>query len=338
MLGNVWEWCADHWRDTYNGAPFDGAAWLDAEAGSAGGRVVRGAPWNGGARYLRAAYRAHFVRDVRLAALGFRCARVRAGEGRSGAAGGEAPTRRAERASGDDRPAAQRSRARGEPSTLALRAGLAGAAALPAVANLLIRSDREELRLRRISLKHPDLVWAGALGRDAFGLYAEFTIPGSNVSQRMRFIPPGRFQMGSPSEERGRFDSEGPQHAVELEHGFWLFDAPCTQALYEAVMGTNPSRFIGPRRPVERVSFEDAQAFIQKVNALVEGLNLSLPSEAQWEYACRAGRRTATYAGDLDPDNSADMARLSEIAWYEGNSGGENSRRRREAAQRLGPA
>ena len=57
----------------------------------------------------------------------------------------------------------------------------------------------------------------------------------------------------------------------------WLFDAPCTQALYEAVMGTNPSRFIGPRRPVEQVSFEDAEAFIRKLNALVEGLNLSLP-------------------------------------------------------------
>ena len=163
--------------------------------------------------------------------------------------------------------------------------------------------------------------WADEWGQDRFGIYAGFTLRA--VSQKLRWISPGRFRMGSPKEEIGRDDDEGPVHEVAFARGFWLFDAPCTQALYEAVMGTNPSRFIGPRRPVEQVSFEDAQAFIQKVNALVEGLNLSLPSEAQWEYACRAGRRTATYAGDLDPDNSADMARLSEIAWFEDNSGGE---------------
>ena len=166
-------------------------------------------------------------------------------------------------------------------------------------------------------------MWASALGRDAFGLYAEFTIPGTNVGQRMRWIPPGRFEMGSPESEKGRWDWERPRHPVELASGFWLFDTPCTQDLWQAVMGSNPSRFIGPRRPVEQVSFEDARAFIQNLNARIEGLNLSLPSEAQWEYACRAGRQTATYAGDLDSGNAADAARLDEIAWYEGNSGGE---------------
>ena len=163
--------------------------------------------------------------------------------------------------------------------------------------------------------------WADFWGQDQYGIYAGFVF--RDVPQRLRWIPPGRFQMGSPESEKGRWDDEGRQHAVELASGFWLFDTPCTQALWQAVMEENPSRFAGSRRPVEGVSFEDALVFIERLNGRVEGLNLSLPSEAQWEYACRAGRETSTYSGDLDPDNPADMTRLGEIAWHEGNSGGE---------------
>ena len=88
-------------------------------------------------------------------------------------------------------------------------------------------------------MTRPD--WASAIGRDEFGLWAEFTIK-DTVRQRLRWIPPGRFLMGSPPEEAGRFDDEGPQRTVWIPNGFWLFDTPCTQALWEAVMGKNPSR------------------------------------------------------------------------------------------------
>ena len=117
--------------------------------------------------------------------------------------------------------------------------------------------------------------------------------------------------MGSPDNEEGRWDDEGPQHEVAIESGFWMFETPCTQALWEAVMGKNPSRFPGPERPVEQVSWEDVEDFLTRIAAMIPGLRLGLPTEEQWEYACRAGSAAARY-GDLD-----------QIAWYSENSGGE---------------
>jgi formylglycine-generating enzyme required for sulfatase activity len=161
--------------------------------------------------------------------------------------------------------------------------------------------------------------WASTWGQDRFGIYVAFQI--GAASQRMRWIPPGRFWMGSPEDEAGRWEDEGPRHEVTLESGFWLFDTPCTQALWQAVMGENPSRFISPTRPVEQVSFDDVQRFLERVNERVPGLDLELPSEAQWEYACRAGTDTATYAGDMRIIGERNAPVLDAIAWYGGNSG-----------------
>src|SRR5512143_4332357 len=105
--------------------------------------------------------------------------------------------------------------------------------------------------------------------------------------------------MGSPETEPGRWNDEGPQHKVTISKGFWLFDTACTQALWQAVMGNNPSRFTSPDRPVEQVSWNDVQDFLARINERIPGLALDLPTEAQWEYACRAGTDTATYAGGL---------------------------------------
>ncbi len=108
--------------------------------------------------------------------------------------------------------------------------------------------------------------------------------------------------MGSPVTERGRDDDEGSQHMVTISKGFWLFDTACTQALWKSVMGDNPSRFKGDLRPVDRVSWSEAERFIVLINLFVPGLDLKLPSEVQWEYACRAGTTTAFNLGDLiDP-------------------------------------
>jgi len=162
--------------------------------------------------------------------------------------------------------------------------------------------------------------WATGWGEDAdFGPFLDFTV--KDVTQRLRWIPPGRFRMGSPDDEPGREEIEGPQHEVTISEGFWLFDTPCTQALYAAVTGDNPSRFKTQQRPVENVSWQDSQQFIEKLHSLVPGLQASLPSEAEWEYACRAGTGDATYAGPIEIISQDNAPVLHDIAWYGGNCG-----------------
>ncbi len=115
---------------------------------------------------------------------------------------------------------------------------------------------------------------------------------------------PGRFTMGSPQH------SDNPPHEVTLTRGFLLQKTPVTQAQWVAVMGSNPSNFAGnDLRPVEQVSWEDAQTFLSMLNQQT-GKVFRLPTEAEWEYACRAGT-TGDYAGNLD-----------DLAWYDDNSGG----------------
>jgi formylglycine-generating enzyme required for sulfatase activity len=128
----------------------------------------------------------------------------------------------------------------------------------------------------------------------------------------MKWCPPGSFLMGSPQDEEGHHDSE-KQVQVTLSQGFWMGQTQVTQAQWQAVMGNNPSYFQGESRPVERVSWHDAQEFISKINAsfiLSDGMQMTLPTEAQWEYAARAGE-TGPYSGGT----------LDEVAWYGENSG-----------------
>ncbi|TAN53799.1 MAG: formylglycine-generating enzyme family protein [Methylococcaceae bacterium] len=144
-------------------------------------------------------------------------------------------------------------------------------------------------------------IGAGPLGWDEYGLYADLTI--DNATQRFRWIEPGSFLMGSPDDEPERFGDE-TQHPVTLTQGYWLADTACTQALWQALMREDPSRFSDdPDNPVETVSWKDAQAFVTKLNAAVPGLNACLPTEAQWEYACRAGTQTPfAFGGNITPE------------------------------------
>jgi formylglycine-generating enzyme required for sulfatase activity len=140
-----------------------------------------------------------------------------------------------------------------------------------------------------------------------------------NVVLDLAWIAPGNFTMGSPADEVGRYGDEGPQTRVTLSKGFWLGKYDVTQGQYQALVGTNPSYFTkaGQDAPVEQVSWDDAVAFCQKLNAqeraagrLPDGYAYTLPTEAQWEYACRAGTTGLYYAADLGA-----------IAWYDANSG-----------------
>ena len=135
------------------------------------------------------------------------------------------------------------------------------------------------------------------------------------------WIPPGEFLMGSPEDEPGRWEGE-KQHRVRLTKGFYMQTTPVTQVQYEAVTGKNPSYFkhAGPDCPVENVSWENAKAFAKKLSETT-GHDYRLPTEAQWEYACRAGTTTALYSGPIEILGEHNAPALDPIAWYGGNSG-----------------
>lgn len=138
--------------------------------------------------------------------------------------------------------------------------------------------------------------WANEWGEDAFSLYADLHFQG--VIQRFRWIVPGTFLMGSPESERERNNNE-IQHLVTLTQGFWLADSACTQALWWVVMSENPAYFrYSPDQPVEQVSWDDVQRFIEVLNVQQPDLQARLPTEAEWEYACRAGTTTPFSFGD----------------------------------------
>ncbi len=144
-------------------------------------------------------------------------------------------------------------------------------------------------------------------------------LPGG-VAMRFAKIPPGEFMMGSPESEAGRQKDESPQHRVRVERAFWLGVYEVTQAQWRAVMGSDPSAFretaAGGALPVEMISWNDAQAYLQKLNALGQG-SFRLPAEAEWEYAARAGSAARYPHGD-DPG----YRELRRYAWFNPESEG----------------
>jgi formylglycine-generating enzyme required for sulfatase activity len=190
-----------------------------------------------------------------------------------------------------------------------------GTTALGQVYRTLLKSPK---RNNRLTVEY---------GIDSIGKFADLaaiaTATGQIVRQRMRWIQPGTFMMGSPIGEDGRLDRE-VQHQVTITEGFWMFDTPCTQGFWELVMGTNPSYFPDPQRPVEQLSWNDVQAFTGELNDRVHKESwgrFRLPTEAEWEYACRAGTTEATYIGDIKIYGDANATLLNRIGWYGGNSG-----------------
>ena len=131
----------------------------------------------------------------------------------------------------------------------------------------------------------------------------------NGIRYEMALIPPGEFLMGSDSPEAD--PDEQPVHPVLISKPFWFGKTEVTQALWQAVMGNNPSKFkSGDNYPVEDAPWPECQKFIQSLNQMLGGDLFRLPTEAEWEYACRAGTTGERY-GELDA-----------IAWYAGNSGG----------------
>jgi formylglycine-generating enzyme required for sulfatase activity/WD40 repeat protein/serine/threonine protein kinase len=144
----------------------------------------------------------------------------------------------------------------------------------------------------------------------------------NSIGMKLNLIPAGRFLMGSPENEPGRRGNDGPRREVTISEPFLLGAYEVTQAEYEKVIGRNPSKFNkdnngGPDHPVERVSWDDAVAFCKKLSEVPEekkaGRVYRLPTEAEWEYAYRAGTQTAYPSGD-------DPKLLKEFAWFKDNA------------------
>ena len=131
------------------------------------------------------------------------------------------------------------------------------------------------------------------------------SLPGGE-SMEFVWIDPGAFTMGAS-------DIASPTHEVRISRGFYLARHEITQGQWEAVMEGNPSHYLGADRPVERVSWDDVQEFIARLNAEAGQSTYRLPSEAEWEYACRAGTSTRWSFGD-------DSSLLGDHAWYQGNN------------------
>ena len=138
--------------------------------------------------------------------------------------------------------------------------------------------------------------------------------------------PSGSFMMGSPVNENGRWKDEN-LHRVTISQTFFIGKFPVTQAQYEAVMGNNPSYFEGPDNPVENVSWHEAKEYCEKLNAETEGIRqegyeFALPTDAQWEYACRAGTKTALNNGRNLTSSEGTCPNFEEVGWYKANSNG----------------
>lgn len=138
-------------------------------------------------------------------------------------------------------------------------------------------------------------------------------IPETLTRPAMRLIPAGRFEMGSPDTDPLAYKDERPRQTVVFTRPLWVAETPVTQAQYEALVGDNPSRYkLGPTYPVESVSLYGASKWCAALNdheGAPARAPYRLPSEAEWEYFCRAGTSTRWWVGDSEE-------RLAEVAWF----------------------
>ena len=137
---------------------------------------------------------------------------------------------------------------------------------------------------------------------------------GNGIIMEFVLIPAGEFDMGSPPTERYRDNDEGPVHRVKISRPFYMGKYEVTQEQYYVIAKSKPSRFKEEGRPIENVSWNQANRFCKKLSE-IKGGSYRLPTEAEWEYACRAGCQSRFYFGD-DPNNS----QIEQYAWHSKNS------------------
>jgi len=267
MHGNVFEWCLDHWQESYK----PGAV-VDPQGPPGGqGRVLRAGFWGSGPWDCRSANRVQDFDPTRAFHIGFRVVVL---------ASGSQPQAPAV-------PAAQ------------LPVANAVSETTPVAATIYDRWPCDEAEAQRRQEET-----ARALKQPAT---MELDL-GNGVKLDLVLIPAGKF---TETDEDPYGDET--QREVTVSRPLYMGKYEMTQEQYEAVLGKNPSYFKGARNPVENVSWADAQGFCRKLSAKT-GKTIRLPTEAEWEYACRAGTTTRCYLGQEDED-------LEKAGWFDGNSG-----------------
>ena len=286
MHGNVWEWCADYYGEKYYAA---GGNTVDPTGpGSGSSRVLRGGSFGDvGGRYCRSAGRVSDGPGHRSVHYGFRVVLSVVGRGRS------LP---------QSRP--------GKPPETGGRANRLPEAGSRPPTSAPVRTERpsdarEAKRQQQETAKK-------------LKIPVEKTLQfGNGISMRLALIPPGKFLMGSPYSETYAASNEKPQREVTITKSFYMGLTEVTQGQWRAVMGTEPWKGKGyakegAENPALYVSWHDATAFCTKLSQKT-GRIIRLPTEAEWEYACRAGSKTRFYFGD-------DSSKLGDYAWHSRNA------------------
>ncbi len=308
MSGNVSEWCKDWYHSSYEGAPANGSAWV-SPVGSY--RARRGGVWGNSGNFCRSANRGYSAPSEASIIIGFRLARYSLSEvvGPTAAFNATPTWGRA--------PLVVQFTDESTPGSSPITSW-AWDFNTDGVVDSTEQNPQpifQDAGPYDVTLTVGSVSGSDSLTKnDYIGVTQIIMLPG-DVPLEMHWIPAGSFLMGRYTNEQESSSDEGPQHQVTLADGFWMGKYEVTQAQWVAVMGSNPSQFTGNlSRPVEKVSWDAIHTFIGAVNALGQG-TVHLPTEAQWEYACRAGTTTRFYWGD-DPSYS----NIGNYAWYRDNS------------------
>ncbi len=318
MSGNVYEWCEDDYHSSYTGTPADGSAWV--ESPRAEHRIVRGGCWIADARCGRSAYRDSRTPDARYSVIGFRLAAVPTQVVSFAINGGAATT--------PDPVVTLDNTATNSPTEYMASESpdFSGATWQPYVTAPSFTLSSSEGGTKTVYFKVRNAGGESAPVSDAINITERIITLPDEVPLELVWVPSGSYQMGRYPGEADSSDIEDPQHPVTLAYGFWMGKCEITQQQWLAVRGSWPSMApsvtwgLGDSYPAYFVSWNDARDFITTLNAHIVSsgqgsLTVRLPSESEWEYACRAGTQTRFYWGD-----DLTYTEIGTYAWYSGNN------------------